>query len=394
MEIKQLIKDKTTAVKNYWQSDEYFKISNKHSHILLIITSLFVFIMLIWANFAILDEVTVAEGKVIPSQKTQVIDNFEGGIVKELLVKEGNIVQKDQILVRLDNTRFYSAYGEEKIKEMAFRLKWMRLQAEVNDQPFKVDDQTAQTYPNLVKNEEELYNSRKNERQMLNDKRNLIIQQINMTKPLLKTGAVAPIEILQLQQALREIGGSISKFQSDTLQQLNDAEAQASQLQKSNLSLADQLKRTEIRSPVHGIVKQIFNTTVGGVVKPGTAIMEIVPLDDTLLIEARVKPRDVGFLHLNQDAMIKVSAYDFSIYGGLKGIVEHISADTSVDEKGNSYYEIWVRTQKNYLEKGGKKMDIIPGMQVSVDILTGQKSVLTYLLKPIMKAKQQALRER
>ena len=373
--------------------DPYFKLVNKHYHILLWTVSSFVFIMLIWAYFASLDEVTVAEGKVISSQKTQIIDNLEGGIIKDILVKEGDTVAKDQILIRLDNTRFASNYNEEKIKEMAFRLKMLRLQAEVNKKPFQVEENITKQFPNLVKNELELYNSHQNELKMMQDKQSLLQKQVDMTRPLLKSGAIAPVEILQLEQAQKEIDGAISKFKSDTLQQLNDAEAHTSQLKESNLSLQDQLARTEIRSPVHGVVKQIYANTIGGVVKPGIPIIEVVPVDDTLLVEARVKPRDVGFLHPDQDAIVKISAFDFSIYGGLQGKIEHISADTSVDEKGNSYYEILVRTQKSYLEKNQKQYHIIPGMQVTADILTGKKSVLTYLLKPIMKAKQ-AMRER
>jgi adhesin transport system membrane fusion protein len=303
-------------------------------------------------------------------------------------------VENGQILMRLDDTQFSSNFQEGKLKKQAIKIKIARLDAELNNKRFKIPDELAKKIPELAASEQALYLSKQHELRALQGKRELLNKEIRMTRPLIKEGAVSEVEVLRLQQELHEVNGAMGRFRSLSLQELNAAEAEKSRLEENNKGLQDQLVRTEVLSPVKGIIKQIYVTTVGGVVKPGMALMEIVPLDDTLLVEAQVKPRDIGFLYSGQDAMVKVSAYDFSIYGGLKGKVEHISADTTVDQKGNSYYEVWVRTKKNYLEKNGDVLRIIPGMQVTVDVLTGKKSVLDYLLKPILKTKQQALRER
>ena len=373
---------------------EYFKLSGHFTHIILWGSIIFLAIMFCWAYFAVLDEVTTAQGKVIPSRKTQLVQNLEGGIVKQILVHEGQIVDQGQVLMRMNDVRFSSSYKEGELKELAMEIKIARLKAELNDKPFVVSEKYTEEFPDLVNSEKELYASKKRELSSLLNRRSLLVQEIDMTKPLLKGGAVSKVELLRLEQQLHEVNGAVDRFRSNSLQELNAARTEESRFQENNISLKDQLVRTELRSPVKGIVKQIYVATVGGVVKPGMPLMEIVPLDDTLLIEARVIPKDIGFLHPGQEAIIKISAYDFSIYGGLHGKVEHISADTTADQRGNSYYEIWVRTGQNYLERNGKKLRIIPGMQASVDILTGEKSVLDYLLKPILKTKQEALRER
>jgi adhesin transport system membrane fusion protein len=373
---------------------EYFKLSGRFAHIILWGSAIFLAIMFCWAYFAVLDEVTTAQGKVVPSKKTQLVQNLEGGIVKQILVHEGQIVDDGQILMRLDDVRFSSNYKEGESKEFAMEIKIARLKAELGGEPFVVSEKYTKEFSDLVNSEKELYASKKRELDSLLNRRSLLVQEIDMTRPLLKSGAVSKVDLLRLEQQLYEVNGAIDRFRSSSLQELNTARAETSRLQENNISLKDQLLRTELRSPVKGVVQQIYVAAVGEVVKPGMPLMEIVPLDDTLLIEARVLPRDIGFLHSGQEAVVKISAYDFSIYGGLQGKVEHISADTTVDQKGNSYYEIWVRTGQNYLERNGKKLRIIPGMQTTVDILTGQKSVLDYLLKPILKTKQEALRER
>ncbi|KPJ67722.1 MAG: hemolysin secretion protein D [Coxiella sp. DG_40] len=373
---------------------EYFKLSGRFAHIILWGSVIFLAIMFCWAYFAILDEVTTAQGKVISSKKTQLVQNLEGGIVKQILVHEGEVVDEGQILMRLDDIRFSSNYKEGRLKKLAMEIKIARLKAELNDEPFVVSEEYTKEFPELVNSEKELYASKKRELDSLLHKRSLLAQEIDMTKPLLEEGAVSKVELLRLEQQLYEVNGTIDRFRSSSLQELNAARAETSRLQENNVSLKDQLVRTELRSPVKGIVKQIYVAAVGEVVKSGMPLIEVVPLDDTLLVEARVLPRDIGFLHPGQEAIVKISAYDFSIYGGLQGKVEHISADTTVDQRGNSYYEVWVRTGQNYLEKNDKKLRIIPGMQATVDVLTGHKSVLDYLLKPILKTKQEALRER
>ncbi len=217
-----------------------------------------------------------------------------------------------------------------------------------------------------------------------------------MTAPLVNKGAVSEVELLRIKRSENEIKSKILIFKRQALSELNKAKSELSALKESYVADKDRVNRTTVRAPLKGIIKQIKINTIGGVIKPGMDILEIVPLDDTLLIEAKIRPQDIGFIHPQQKAMVKITAYDYSIYGGLEGKVEHISADTIVDDKDNSYYLIQVRTNKNYLK--GKHKDkslyIIPGMLASVDILTGKKSVLEYLLKPILKAREKALRER
>lgn len=377
-----------------YENEDDAQMFGKLGHLTLWVAVVFVVVMLVWAKFAILEEVTVAQGQIIPSSKTQLVQNLEGGIVDQVLVKEGAVVEKGQVLVRMNNVKFASAYREGLSKEAAMRIKIARLDAEINGKKFVTDAKLKKDFPSLVSSEEALYNSRQYELKVLNSMRVSLQKEIKMNEPLVKDGTISKVELLRLEQRLNEIDGNIGKFHSTALQELNAARAELSRLRETNTSLHDQLDRTEVRSPVRGIVKQIYVYTEGGVVNPGMPLMEVVPLDDTLLLEAKVRPQDIGFLHPGQDAIVKITAYDFSIYGGLKGKLEHISADTDADAKGNSFYEIWVRTDRNYLEKKGKKMQIIPGMQASVDILTGYKSVLDYILKPILKTKQTALRER
>lgn len=358
---------------------------------------LFVLIALIWAKLAVLDEVTVGEGKVIPSSQLQLIQNLEGGIVDNLYVKEGQIVQKGQILVQLDTKRFSASYEEGQSKQRALAVKIERLTAEIDHKPFVPAADISKIDPSLVKQEQSLFTSRQSQLKQLTESEELVEKEIKLTEPLIKQGAASPIEVLHLKRGLNDIQEKIDAFNSDTLNQLTQAKADLSALKESNMAYQDRLQRTTIRSPVRGIVKQIKVTTIGGVLQPGMDLMEIVPLDDTLLIEAKVKPSDIGFLRPGLPATVKITAYDYSIYGGLKGTLEQISADTIVDEKDQkqqSYYLIRVRTQKNYLGTQQKPLYIIPGMMATVDVLTGHKSVLHYILKPIIKAKEKALRER
>jgi len=377
-----------------WQTGSSPK---RYFHWILWGSVLFVLIALIWAKFAVLDEVTVGEGKVIPSSQLQLIQNLEGGIVEHLYVKEGQIVQKNQILVQLDTKRFAASYEEGQSKKRALALKIERLTAEIEHKPFVPAEDVIKIDPSLVKQEQSLYTSRQSQLKQLDESEALMQKEINITEPLVKEGAASKVEVLHLQRGLNDIQEKIDTFNSDTLNQLTQAKADLSALNESNLAYQDRLQRTTIRSPVRGIVKQIKVTTIGGVLQPGMDLMEIVPLDDTLLIEAKVKPSDIGFLRVGLPATVKITAYDYSIYGGLKGVVEQISADSIIDEKDQkqqSYYLIRVRTKKNYLGTLQKPLYIIPGMMAAVDVLTGHKSVLHYILKPIIKAKENALRER
>lgn len=364
------------------------------SHIILWMIALFLAVALLWARFAVIDEVTVAEGKVIPASKIQIIQHLEGGIVKKILVQEGQRVKSGEILLYLDDIRYSGEFKTNQLKKIELKLRIARLTAEFQNKPFHVPEELKKQPPSLASTEMALYKSRIEELKSLVNRRKLLKNEITMTKPLVNEGAVSKVEVLRLEQKLGELEGKIYNMHSTTLNELNTAKNELSQLEENTATVKDRLERTSIRSPVDGIVKQIHIATVGAVIKPGMALMEIVPLEDTLRVEAQVRPSDIGFIHPGQKAIVKITAYDFSIYGGLQGNVEHISADTSKDEKGNSYYEIWVRTQKAYLGTVDKKLPIIPGMQASVDILTGKKTILDYILKPILRSKERALRER
>lgn len=371
--------------------------SQTFTHVILWASLLFIIVAILWANYAVLDEVTSGEGKVIPSSEVQVIQNLEGGIIKNIYVKEGDIVKKNQVLMQIDNTRYMSSFSEAERKIDVLKLEISRITAEMNDTPLVYPEDIQKKYPNLIKDQQSLYDSKMRELKQLQLSLDLAVKELDMTRPLLKNGSVSEVEVLRLERTVNDIKGTIDKFKSDELDKLNKARGDLSAQVEANKADEDRLTRTTVRSPVYGVVKQIKTTTIGGVVQPGNDIIEIVPLDDTLLIEAKIRPSDIGFIHPKQKAMVKITAYDFSIYGGLEGEVEQISADTIVDEQDNkkeSYYMIRVRTYKNHLGTAQKPLPIIPGMQATVDILTGKKSVLEYLLKPIIKAKHTALRER
>ncbi len=377
-----------TKLKNNSKETSYF------SHILLIVSVAFIACAVLWAYLANIDEVTRADGKVIPSQHVQIVQNLEGGIVKKILVREGEIVDKGQILMTISDVRFSSDYRESLLEKYSLSAKIQRLIAETQNKPFKPSASLIKEAPDLIQNEILLFKTRNKEMEILNMRRSLLNKELEMTKPLVKEGAVSEVEVLRLEQSLGEIDGTIITAERTTIDELTEAKRELSKVKQQNQTLKDRLERTTVRSPVKGIIKQIYVTTIGGVIQPGMSLMEVVPLDDTLLIEAKVRPSDIGFLHPGQDVMVKITAYDFSIYGGLKGNIEHISADTTENEEGDSFYEVWVRTQKNFLGSQKGPLRIIPGMTSTVDVLTGEKSVLDYIMKPILKAKNRALRER
>jgi adhesin transport system membrane fusion protein len=404
----------------------------------------FVFLLL-WAHFAIIDEVTKGEGKAIPSSRIQKIQNLEGGIVAQIYVHEGQIVEAGAPLVRLDDTRFASNVGETEADRVAMELRVERLSAEVDARPLNITPDVRKAVPSQAANEESLFESRRQQladeigglQQQLVQRQqelrefaskadqyrnslNLLRQEIGMSEPLVKQGAISPVEVLRLkrsevetrgmldgttlaipraQAAINEVQRKIDetrgKFRSEALTQLNEARTDLSKAQATSKGLEDRVSRTMVTSPVRGIVKQLMVNTVGGVIQPGSDIAEVVPLDDTLLVEARIRPQDIAFLHPGQEAMIKFTAYDYTIYGGLKGKLEQIGADTVQDEqKKETFYVIKLRTERSHLGTDEKPLLIIPGMVASVDIITGEKSVLSYLLKPIIKSRAEALHER
>ncbi|HFI1564295.1 TPA: HlyD family efflux transporter periplasmic adaptor subunit [Yersinia enterocolitica] len=360
-------------------------------------------VMFIWAYFAILDEVTVGTGKVTPSSRAQLIESLDGGIINELLVHEGAIINKGQILARLDPTRFQSNYGEAAARVRTLRASSERLRAELTGAALAFSADTLKE-PELVARETQFYLSR---RQNLNEtvsnlqqSLKLVQQELRMTEPLVAKGAASQVEVIRLQRQISDLRGKI-----DEARNLYAVRAREEQV-KNNADLdaqlqvvsgkQDQLTRTTLISPVRGIVKDIQVSTVGGVLQPGGKLMEIVPIEEQLLIETRINPRDIANIRPGLPATVKITAYDSSIYGNLTGVVETVSPDTLQDEvkRDQFYYRIYVRTNRADLtNKAGKLFPILPGMVASVEIKTGQKTVLDYLIKPLNKVKE-SLRER
>ena len=397
--------------------------------------------LILWAALARIDEVTRGEGKVIPSRQLQVLQSLDGGVVSEILVREGDVVEPEQILLRIDQTRFVSSVRESRAQTLALQAKAARLRALAESVPFVLPPEVAKDDPKTAAEERRLYESRRDElqttqsiaRQQLSQRQQelaeararheqaakafeLSSRELAVTKPLIASGAVSEVELLRLERDVARFRGerdmasaqisriqaSISEanhkleevglaFRNESGKELGETMARLNALAEGSVGLSDKVTRSVLRSPVKGTVKRVLVNTVGGVVQPGKDVIEIVPLEDNLLLEARVQPRDIAFLRPGQKVVVKFTAYDFSIYGGLDGKLEHIGADSVVDEKGNAYYTVRVRTNKPTL---GNNLPVIPGMIVEVDIITGEKSVLTYLLKPVLRAKARALSER
>lgn len=411
------------------------------AYLVSVIVAALLLIFLIWAALTKLDEVTRGMGQVIPSQRVQMIQNLEGGILEEILVQENQIVNKGDVLVRIDNSMAASQFRDVSGKAREYQASVARLQAEGEGRSFNLpegvdpeiaSDQTAiyRARQQQIHSELGVLQSQHHQKQQeiaemqsrlsqLEKNLELARQQRDIAKPLVDQGVYARVDYLSLERELSNLQGDIdalrlaiprarsaaeeiqrrmsqrqAEYKAQSLDELNKRRVELKSLQEMMSAGQDRVTRTDVRSPVRGTVKQLNLNTVGGVVKPGEPIMEIVPLDDTLLIEARVRPADIAFLRPGQKAVIKITAYDFSIYGGLDGVVESISADTIADEKGEHFYKVKLRTQTGTLSYRGENLPIIPGMTASVDILTGKKSVLSYLLKPILKMKQNALRER
>ena len=414
------------------------------SRVILWTVAAFLLAAIAWAAWAELDQVTRGQGKVIPSRQVQVVQNLEGGIVSEIKVEEGDIVDEGQVLLRIDDTRFASTYKESRLHYLALRAKVARLAAEAQGEPYEPPEEVVKERPELVAQERRLYETRKEELQAqleilkervrqreqalkelqakekhLAKSLQLASRELKLTRPLMESGAVSEVEILRLERQVNDLRGELETtrlsisgaesrleeakrsveegvlgFRNKAREQLNAVQSELAGVAEANIALEDRVKRTAVRSPVRGTVKQLFVNTVGGVVQPGMNLVEVVPLEDSLLVEARIRPSDIAFLHPGQKAVVKFSAYDFAIYGGLEAKLEHISADTITTEEDESYYRVRVRTKKGYLGTEANKYPIIPGMTATVDILTGKKTVLEYLLKPVLRAKEYALRER
>ena len=360
--------------------------------------TLIVAIFIIWAAFAEIDEVTRGEGKVVPSSRLQKIQSLEGGIVEELLVSEGQLVKQGEPLLRLDKTRFLAAYREGKSQASSLLASITRLEAEVRDSP-------TLTFPSDLEIDEKdrlfeqaLFAARRNNKQEtisgLERHMRIVEDQLSILQPMISSESVSQMELLKVEKELEDLKGKIievsNNYMQDAYTELTQKKAELNALNESLVQRQDQLTRTQITSPVKGMVNDILVTTRGGVVQPGEAILYILPIDEQLLIEAKIAPKDIAFLAPGMKAKVKITAYDFSIYGDLEGEVVQISADTIEEEtaQGKEYfYQILIATQGNNLVKNGKSYPIRPGMIAKVDVLGGKRTVLSYLLNPLLKAK-------
>lgn len=402
---------------------------------------LVIFILVVWAYFAQIDEVAKGDGKVIPSQQLQVLQSYDGGIVQDILVREGERVSKGQVLLRVDPTRYISSLEENTTQFAALAAKVQRLSALTQGTQLRFGKKLLSQAPVIVENERKLYNSNLAEldevaagsdtrimqrRQDVEEERASLSQyedvlklsekELAVTKPLLASGAVSEIEVLRLERQIVELKANIKKskvaiarglnaIEEEVIkkeesrlrlinrwsQELTEATGEMATLQQSQTSLEDVVSQAELKSPINGTVQRMLFNTVGGVITPGSAVVELVPQDDQLIVEAKVSPKDIAFIREGQSAILKFSAYDYTIYGGMSAEVKHISADAITNEKDETYYLVRLETKEHI---GNAELDIIPGMIVQVDILTGKKTVLNYILSPLFNVTSSALRER
>lgn len=404
-----------------------------------------VFWLIIWAYFAKIDQLTRGQGKVIPSHQMQVIQNLEGGIISELLVKEGDLVKKGDVLIRIDDTGFSSSFEESKLRFYELKAKTIRLQAEAHGTDFELDPQIKELSSKEIADEKSLFKSNKEQAknsimiytrqlrqrrnelaeanakiQQLQNNFDLFIKELEINKPLVASGVVSKVEFIKLQRQASTTEGELKvttlsiprlisvieesknkitdvrlSFQNKAKEELNEVLAEMARIEQTTLAQEDRVQRTLVKSPVNGTINRLLINTVGGVVQPGMDIVEIVPIEDTLLVEAKIRPADIAFLRPGQKVIVKFSAYDFAIYGSLEGTLTHISADTIIDEiDKQNYYLIRVKTEQNFLGEDDGKLQIIVGMTADIDIITGKKTVLDYILKPLLRAQQNALSER
>ncbi|MDY0029557.1 MAG: HlyD family type I secretion periplasmic adaptor subunit [Pseudobdellovibrionaceae bacterium] len=426
----------------YFMADEDIPL---HKHLILVLTFFFFFSFVVWATFADIDETARGEGQVIPAGEVQIIQNLEGGIVEAFLYKEGDRVKKDEVIMRLKDVGALSDLGSNEARYLGLLASITRLQAEVDGkESIEFSDDVMKKAPQSVTEELNAFRANRDKLreqlnvldQQLSQRRqeiaelktrasnlaaviNLSIQEKNMIEPLIAKGSAPKIELVQLQRGIKEkqteldgVRQSIPRAESA----MAEAEARIAEMKKSSVAesqaelaskmiemntikqslgaLEDKKDRTEVRSPVNGTIKDFKVNTVGGVVRPGDPIAEIVPVDDNLLVEVKIRPSDIARLRPEMPAMVKITAYDFTIYGGLKGEVVDISPDTIKNDKDESFYRVLVRTEENSLYREGKSLPIIPGMIATVDIVTGHKTVMEYLMKPFLKTVQNSMNEK
>lgn len=413
------------------------------SNLLLFSITALVIFFVVWAAISQVEEITRGSGQVIPSQEIQVVQSLEGGILQELLVSEGERVSRGQILMRISDVQFASEERGTEARSRGLRAQRARLQAEAAGTNLLIPPDIAAAAPDIAATEEALYRSRQEElanaKAILDDRiarvhanieetraqitrltnnRSLLNQELAITSEMVRQRAVARVEELRLQREVSDISGQISanqeklrgleaelrstrrerqdvedKFRSQALALLNEVETQIAQLEESLRSIGDRVSRAELRSPLDGVINSIGIKTIGGVIEPAQRLVEIVPVDDELKILARVSPQDIAFLRVEQLARVKISAYDPQRYGALEGHVTRIGANSVTDGDGNIFFEIEVRTEKNYLGLVDHPLPITPGMVAETEIITGRRTIMEYLLKPILRARDRALTE-
>lgn len=403
-----------------------------------------IFLFIIWASFAQIDEISRGNGKVVPSGQNQILQNLEGGIISEILVKEGDFVKQGQILIRINNEKSESTMASSTLKALALQAQNLRLQAELQQIPFEYKRTDDEQMNQFLENEERMYAINKQQlesqvqilKEQLNQKNSqlqdaiqskehleislsMITKEVEMTEPMVKRGIRSQVDFLKLQ---REQNDAKQKFHSSILtidktkseikeietkinevyeankvkvrEQFNEKMSELKELQATSVAYKDQVLRTTVKSPSNGIVQKLHVNTIGGAIKPAQDLIEIVPTDYNLIVEVKILPSDIAFIYQGQKAIVKFSAYDFSIFGGLQGSVVNISPDTITEKDDKTYYLVRIQTEKNYLGSENNPMKIIPGMIADADIITGKKSILDYILKPILKTKQYTFTER
>ena len=403
-----------------------------------------IFAFILWAALAEIDEITHGDGKVVPYGENQVIQNLEGGIIESILVKEGELIKRGDVILKINNSKTFSTSATNIAKVNELKAKKLRLYAESNRLPFEKIDTEDKEFKKQIELALELYNSNKIEKtaqdqsmaqQIEQRKQELkeakarihslkksleyVTEEILMTAPMVREGIKSKVDFLKLKREANGIQNDIEaaslslprleyaieeyrlkrqevqqEFINKSKKELNELTAELNRLTQQQVAFSDQVERTMVKSPVDGIVQKFFVNTIGGVVKPGANLVEIVPTDKKLYLEIKIKPKDIAFIHPDAEAMVKISAYDFAIHGGLTGSVVSISPDTITDKKENTFYIIHVETDKNYLGSEEHPLKIIPGMLASVDIVTGKKTVMQYILKPILKSKQYVFSEK
>lgn len=399
---------------------------------------------IIWASLAEIDEITRGDGKAIPYGQNQIIQNLEGGIVESIFAKEGQIVKADEVILKIKNERSVSTSKTNEIKYQELEAKRQRLYSEANELEFNIELTADAELNAQLELNKKLYNSRiaefkakdrafeeqieQKKQELVEAKSNIeafkkslsyVSEEITMTEPMVKEGIKSKVDFLKLQREANEIKNKIDAtqlslprlksatdeykskreeakkfFLNGAKKELNEVSAELSRIKTQQVEFSDQIDRTMVKSPVDGIVQKLYVHTIGGVVKPGEDLVEIVPTNKNLILEIKIKPSDIAFIHPGAKANVKISAYDYAIHGGLVGKVIFISPDTITDKKDNTFYIIHVETDKSYLGSEQNPLQIIPGMTVNVDIVTGKKSIMQYILKPILKTKQYVFSER